>query len=212
MVAAFVARDSHVLMRKIHVTQAEVDAIETLARMLAGDAEARLDPAQYDRLVGSSYVAGNGNLNELGMEILLRDNFKARLYLVVAGHLPRIAPTVEVEGEIRMRSPHIEPKAGNSLSHCPDASPAVRRISAKPPSKIFDLQPPKRVVDGVLTPSAVDLRDRLIEDFGRWPEVGIIPPLALEAYERRDVRQLINAGHLEFDRGSYVLRDPSKVS
>lgn len=197
-------------MRRIRVTRAEVEAIEKFARMAAGDAAVRLSPEDHDAIEGKNYVAGEGHLTSSAMEILLREDVKGRLYLVVAGHLPRIAPTVEVidDTPCQLAAPGREPQ--QLVAMLPPPAPA----NPDPiPNPLFALKPPRRIDPGiVLTPSALELRDRLLNQFGRWPEIGIIPPVCLDAYERRDVRQLMGAGHLEFDQGSYILRDPTPAS
>jgi hypothetical protein len=193
-------------MRRIRTTRAEVEAIETFARMAAGDAAVRLKPGQHDLLEGKDYVVDE-HLTATAMEILLRDDVKGRLYLVVAGLLPRIAPTVEVLGDTPRLPPIASDPPPARIAALPSPGAAMAGTSDR---QLFSLRAPKRVdPDIVLTVSATELRDLLLEQFGRWPEIGVIPPVFLDAYERRDVRQLMDAGHLEFDRGSYLLRDPS---
>lgn len=190
------------------MTRAEVEAIEKFARMAAGDASVRLNPEDHDAIEGKDYVADEGHLTSTAMEILLREDVKGRLYLVVAGHLPRIAPTVEVIDDTprQLAAPGRGPR--RVVAMLPPPAPANPS-----PHPLFALKPPRCIDPGVvLTPSALELRDRLLNQFGRWPEIGIIPPVCLDAYERRDVRQLMGAGHLEFDQGSYILRDPSPAS
>jgi hypothetical protein len=194
-------------MRRIRTTRAEVEAIETFARMAAGDAAARLNPEQHDLLEGKGYVLDDGHLTATAMEILLRDDVKGRLYLVVAGLLPRIAPTVEVLGDTPRLPPFANDPPPARIAELPSPDAAAAGTSDR---QLFSLRRPKRVDPHiVLTVSATELRELLLEQFGRWPEIGVIPPVFLDAYERRDVRQLMDAGHLEFDRGSYLLRDPS---
>lgn len=209
-VAVFAMCGFDLPMRRIRVTRAEVQAIEKFARMSAGDAAVRLSPEEHDAIEGKDYVVDEGHLNSTAMEILLREDVKGRLYLVVAGHLPRIAPTVEVidDAPRQLAASGYEPQGVVAMPPPPaPANPAPRR------RPLFTLKPPRRIDPGVvLTPSALELRDRLLHQFGRWPEIGIIPPVSLDAYERRDVRQLMDAGHLEFDQGSYILRDPSPAS
>lgn len=193
-------------MRRIRTTRAEVEAIETFARMAAGVAAVRLDPGQHDLLEGKDYVIDDGHLTATAMEILLRDDVKGRLYLVVAGLLPRIAPTVEVLGDTPRLLPHASDPPPARMAALPSPGAATAGATSRP---LFSLRAPKRAdPDIVLTVSATELLDHLLQHFGRWPEIGVIPPVFLDAYERRDVRQLMDAGHLEFDRGFYLLRDP----